>query len=586
MGDLKGQLTQGAIPDVLRQVYVGRRSGTLHFDSGGRRRSVRFRRGHIINAITSIPEDHLGETMVRHGLITGDELHRATAIVQSHQTRLGEALLQIGAIDPSRLEDGIALHVRDVLLRVFEWNDGEWLFEEEPEDSSIGAPVLKLSAGELILEAVRRLDDVDVIRFQLGDLDRILALSSDPLLRFQKLTLTPADGFVLSRVDGTCSAREVVQMIPLPPEETQRCLFGLICTGIIECLPAPAKRKTATAPSPPAPAPAPAPVPRHEPSRLADTVPTPPPPAATPTAALPRATEPPAPALAPSAASIPAPASPEAQARRKEVLELFESLKTRDHLEIFGIDESATEAQIKEAYFRLAKRFHPDSHHDPTLADLQGQIEAVFIRLGEAYEVLRNPRMRAAYEEATRARRPKPAARAPNPTPPPTFAPLGTQPPRPAPSPAAVTAANTEERSRLAQEAVLKASAFYENEQFWDAIQTLEPAIPRLEGKARSRGRVLLARCFLKNPHWIRRGEELLLDVTHEDPKYAEAWFTLATIYKDRGLKARAASMLHRVLELKPEHEEAERVLTEIEPPPDETPPESGGLLKRLFRRG
>ena len=82
MGDLKGQLTQGAIPDVLRQVYVGRRSGTLHFDSGGRRRSVRFRRGHIINAITSIPEDHLGETMVRHGLITGDDLHRATAIVQ------------------------------------------------------------------------------------------------------------------------------------------------------------------------------------------------------------------------------------------------------------------------------------------------------------------------------------------------------------------------------------------------------------------------------------------------------------------------------------------------------------------------
>ena len=40
------------------------------------------------------------------------------------------------------------------------------------------------------------------MRYALGDIDRVLALSSDPLLRFQKLTLSPTDGFVLSRIDG------------------------------------------------------------------------------------------------------------------------------------------------------------------------------------------------------------------------------------------------------------------------------------------------------------------------------------------------------------------------------------------------
>ena len=39
-------------------------------------------------------------------------------------------------------------------------------------------------------------------------MDRILSLSTDPLLRFQAITLTPSDGYVLSRIDGTLSARE------------------------------------------------------------------------------------------------------------------------------------------------------------------------------------------------------------------------------------------------------------------------------------------------------------------------------------------------------------------------------------------
>ena len=73
-----------------------------------------------------------------------------------------------------------------------------------------------------------------MVRFSLGDMDRVLALSSDPLLRFQKLTLSPEDGFVLSRVDGVTSAREIVQMIPLPAERTQRSLLGLLSTGVVE----------------------------------------------------------------------------------------------------------------------------------------------------------------------------------------------------------------------------------------------------------------------------------------------------------------------------------------------------------------
>ena len=49
---------------------------------------------------------------------------------------------------------------------------------------------------------------------------------TDPLLRFQKVTLSPTDGYVLSRVDGIMKARDIVEMIPLPQEEVEKSLYG------------------------------------------------------------------------------------------------------------------------------------------------------------------------------------------------------------------------------------------------------------------------------------------------------------------------------------------------------------------------
>ena len=73
-----------------------------------------------------------------------------------------------------------------------------------------------------------------MVRQVLGDMDRVLVLSSDPLLRSQRITLTPTDGFVLSRIDGTLSARDVISLSPVPPEDAERSLFGLLCTGIVD----------------------------------------------------------------------------------------------------------------------------------------------------------------------------------------------------------------------------------------------------------------------------------------------------------------------------------------------------------------
>ncbi|HVO13012.1 MAG TPA: DUF4388 domain-containing protein [Vicinamibacteria bacterium] len=547
---MNGALAEGVVPQLLREIYVRRRNGWLHFQRGGERQSLQFRRGHIVNAFTNVVQERLGEILVRRGLLAEADLGRATERMLSEKRRLGEVLIDLGLIDKSGLEDAVALHVHEMLTKVFSWTEGSYSFEPE-DDSFAGTLTLKLSTGELILEAVRAVRDPQVIREALGDLDRVLAPSSDPLLRFQALALAPTDGFVLSRIDGVASGREIVQMIPLPAEEAERSLFGLLSTGVIEYV-AGARRPQAPAQPAPMPPATTSGTPETTAQRTGD--------------------------------------GEEIAERRREIVEAAAGIATRTHFEVLGVPRTANEAEIKEAYFRLARRFHPDVHHASSLSDLRDSLEAVFIRLGQAYDVLRDPRRRAQYEERLG---PRPAPAAPvTPQPQPAQVPRPTDPAPPAAPTAAPAAAKAakpprdhEEDVRVAEDALRRAAKLFEKEKYWDAIQLLEPVADRTSGRLYSKMRTLLARCYLKNPKWSRRAEEALLEVTRRDPAAADAWGLLGGIYASKQMHNRALSMYRKALELDPEHAEAASYVASHSPDDAAAGQPSPGVLKRLFRK-
>ena len=60
----------------------------------------------------------------------------------------------------------------------------------------------QIAPGQIILEAARRLQAPEIVTKVLGDLDRPLAMSAHARVAVQKLTLSPTDGFLLSRIDG------------------------------------------------------------------------------------------------------------------------------------------------------------------------------------------------------------------------------------------------------------------------------------------------------------------------------------------------------------------------------------------------
>jgi len=67
-------------------------------------------------------------------------------------------------------------------------------------------------------------------------------------------------------------------------------------------------------------------------------------------------------------------------------------MEYKDYYDILGIKRDASQGEVKQAYRRLARKYHPDVCKEP-------DAEAKFKDVGEAYEVLKDPEKRAAYDK-------------------------------------------------------------------------------------------------------------------------------------------------------------------------------------------
>ncbi len=591
---------------LLREVHAGGKSGHLHMKVARQRKTVAVLKGQIVYGTSDTAGEHLGDLLVERGLLSEEDLERVVRVVLGERKRLGAVLVERGLLDRPKLEEAIGLHARALLFGALEAEDASFSFEELSEDQLEAELSCPVSTGQVILEATRRLADPELVRSVLGDTSRELKLSTNPLLHEQNITLTPAEGFVLSRIDGTLSARDVVGLIPLPAEETEHSLFSLLCTGMVgyeggDGVKAPHSRTTA----PPVTRPAP-----RAPEAAAQTSPVQAP-AATAGAAR-------APATAEPAAPTPrAPAARGTEQTRRVILETHEKLKL-DHFEVLGLERTATTDDVREAYSRLARVLHPDACPDPALDDLREMRQAAFIRVSEACETLRDPSSRARYEQAFAPRSFKPSSKGPTPatvaaappsqptqvpqpsgptqaaqpTRPPSSMPQSQTPPPQASSPRPASGARALPDAPASAgidprlepgHLVAIAKAHFENGQYWDAIQQLEPLVDRPKDPAWVEAMALLAQAYLKNPHWKRRAEGVLQSVLAADPSHVPTLLLLAQIYAEGRLVSRARGLYKKILRLSPNNAEAARGLAALEEEAPAPPPGPGGL-RRLLR--
>ena len=70
----------------------------------------------------------------------------------------------------------------------------------------------------------------------------------------------------------------------------------------------------------------------------------------------------------------------------------YKPVEYKDYYSIMGVDRDASQDEIKRAYRKLARKYHPDVSSEPDAEDRFQEVQ-------EAYEVLKDPEKRAAYDQ-------------------------------------------------------------------------------------------------------------------------------------------------------------------------------------------
>lgn len=70
-------------------------------------------------------------------------------------------------------------------------------------------------------------------------------------------------------------------------------------------------------------------------------------------------------------------------------------MEYKDYYKVMGLKQDASPSDVKVAYRRLARKYHPDLNKDP-------KAEEHFKELGEAYDVLKDPEKRKTYDQFAR----------------------------------------------------------------------------------------------------------------------------------------------------------------------------------------
>lgn len=220
------------LAEIFRDLYVGERSGVLELSRGNLEKRIYFDRGMILFAESGADDEDLGRRLVNEGKISPGALSEARRNI-SESKDLAQALVNRGLIGKETLSHTARYIVEHVVQSIFQWEGGTSTFSEgwllqEIFESDI------LLTFEVILKGIGSMAGFEPIQEAMKGLDNRLKVRQPAPVPLERLALSPAHGYILSRVDGTSRLQDVLALLP-PAEESLACrfLYGLLVMGVI-----------------------------------------------------------------------------------------------------------------------------------------------------------------------------------------------------------------------------------------------------------------------------------------------------------------------------------------------------------------
>jgi curved DNA-binding protein CbpA len=362
--DLKGDFQKHPFAELLVEIFHAKLSGSLRLANGKKKSIVYFREGGVVYAVSNGRDLRLFTVLLNRKRVDQKTLARVPNL--ANDLELAAELLQRKILTKSELDEVVGMQIESIIVDALTWPSGEWMFSPltRPRDDLI----YKTDIHKLLIDYARCLPSQEIyLRFRSVQ-EAFYRGPSPPT----SALLQAHEQYALDQFDGAqLTIEEMRAVCSLPETAMLQSLYVLWLGGMLvrrdwnsafsatkigEILASKVSLVKSAGNLAKTPVPAEEPVAKEDP--------------------------------------VEAVRLPELSLSLEEYLERIEKAETL--YDILGIADSAGPSDIKNAYFAMAKLFHPDRFHREEATKLR-RIQVAFTEIAHAYETLKSPESRENY---------------------------------------------------------------------------------------------------------------------------------------------------------------------------------------------
>lgn len=363
--EIKGSFFEHPCAELMAEIGQARLSGSLRLSDKDKKSILYFKSGKVVFAVSNARTARLFDILLRRNKLTKEDLGQIPEFANDLQ--FAAYLEGKGFLTKPECDQLFAEQIEGIIIDILAWPSGEWTFSSLARIRD--GLAFDIDSTRLLLDYGRCVP-VEAMLGRFRSLDENFSRSSLPELSF---VLKPEEAFVLSRTnEGYLSASGLVGVAAMSEATALHLIYTLWLGGLLT-------RNNWQA------------------AFSAETV------AAMRNAKLELKTE-----ATLRSIAIPGPVEnveetpreipvkdPEVVITLDEYLERVDNAET--HYDILGVDAKASVDELKQAYFGMAKMFHPDKYH-ATGGPVLARVQNAFTELARAHETLKTPESREVYD--------------------------------------------------------------------------------------------------------------------------------------------------------------------------------------------
>ncbi len=349
-----GDLQRGVAdaPALIARMFAADFTGRVVFRHRDAEKIVHFEGGRPVFASSNLIRDRMGELLVREGKITREQHDRCHDLVRDTGRRMGEILVDRGFLKRRELLPAVRRHVEDILYSLFAWDSGEYRIVA---GDGATAERIRLSRhpAAMVLEGVRRKLDRPTLERLVGPPTTLIETTDRDKLAatIGVADLSAEERAALAALDGATELAAVARHAALSLPNLYPLVWSLQLLGL-----ATTRRRAGDDDGD-------------------------------------------APALV---------GESDLAIDRDRVRARAALVADSDYFALLGVRRDATGFEIKRAYEAARRDFATESFPGELRRELEGELDEIAVVLDEAYRVLRDDALRAAYR--THLREPGEAA--------------------------------------------------------------------------------------------------------------------------------------------------------------------------------